>query len=129
MAIPDRIENKEAIEAAKAEILAAIAQTDKKIDGCVTAQTKTFTETVFIERTVARENKETDFITIEGRGRALILTSSSVPPGTIVDGVEVIGYVSNIGVDSYEVYFGESLVLKNADTGHTTYKIRAIIQT
>lgn len=38
MAIPDRLENKAAIEAAKAEILAAIAQTDGKLDVGVMAK-------------------------------------------------------------------------------------------
>lgn len=37
MAIPDRLENKAAIEAAKAEILAAIAQTDGKLDVGISA--------------------------------------------------------------------------------------------
>ncbi len=92
------------------------------------AQTKAFTETVFICQKVAKENMETDFVSIEGKGRALIINSSKIPPQTTIDGNLVIGTV-NMGVDSYVVYFEKSLILKNTDTSHTTYTIQAIIQT
>lgn len=93
------------------------------------AQTKAFTETVFISHKVAKENMETDYVTVEGKGRALIINSSSRPPQTTVDGNLVIDAVANMGVDSYVVYFEKSLILKSTDTSHTTYIIQAMIQT
>jgi len=93
------------------------------------AQTKAFTETVFISHKVAKENMETDYVTVEGKGRALIINSSSRPPQTMVDGNLVIDAVANMGVDSYVVYFEKSLILKSTDTSHTTYIIQAMIQT
>lgn len=92
------------------------------------AQTKAFTETIFISHSVLKENQGTDFVTVEGKGRAFIINSSKASPATIVDG-HLINGESNMGVDSYEVYFEESLILKRIDSSSTSYTIRAIIQT
>lgn len=66
MAIPDRLENKAAIEAAKAEILAAIAQTDGKLDVGVTAKVVKNIQKGSFWLYVYSEETETEAITLGG---------------------------------------------------------------
>lgn len=66
MAIPDRLENKAAIEAAKAEILAAIAQTDGKLDVGVTAKAVKNIQRGSFGLYVYSEETETEAITLGG---------------------------------------------------------------
>ena len=109
--------NEAAIKAAKAEILAAIAEADGKIEAGVTAQTKKFTEVVY-----GRANNTG--VTVTGKGRVLVWGGGSSTIVT-VDGKQVIldNVIKSTGA---ELYFEESVIIS---TGFEQYYTHYVIQT
>lgn len=109
--------NEAAIKAAKAEILAAIAETNGKIEAGVTAQTKKFTETVY-----GRVNNTG--VTVTGKGRVLVW-GAGTDAIVIVDGKQVV--LNNVNRNTgAELYFEESVIIS---TGFEQYYAHYVIQT
>lgn len=106
--------NEAAIKAAKAEILAAIAETNGKIEAGVTAQTKKFTEAVY-----GRANNIG--VTVTGKGRIFVWIAGASTVVTL-DGKQVVLDSVN-RYSGAELYFEESVMVSTNSEQHYAHYV------